>query len=105
MPQAIPEGLTRSHVLQALAVLDRDESHPFGEPTGYELLHEGKRYAPKAVVGLAYRHLAGRILRPDEFSGGEAPGQANHALRQLGFVVVEKRRGSSGVSEEAIGRE
>ena len=67
-------------------------SHPFGEPTGYELLHEGNRYPPKAVIGLAYRHLAGRILRPDEFSGGEAPGQANHVLRSLGFTVVRKER-------------
>ena len=72
MPQAIPEGLTREHVLLALAELSAGADHPFGEPTGYELLHEGGRYAPKAVIGLAYRLLAGRILRPDEFSGGEA---------------------------------
>jgi hypothetical protein len=31
-------------------------------------------------------------LRPDEFSGGEAPGQAKHVLRQLGFTVVKKDR-------------
>jgi hypothetical protein len=105
MPQAIPEGLTREHVLLALAELRAGADHPFGEPTGYELLHEGGRYAPKAVIGLAYRHLAGRILRPDEFSGGEAPGQANDVLRQLGFTVVEKRGGLGEISEEAIGRE
>jgi hypothetical protein len=105
MPQAIPEGLTREHVLRALAELSTGADHPFGEPTGYELLHEGRRYPPKAVIGLAYRHLAGRTLRPDEFSGGEAPGQANHVLRQLGFTVVEKRRGPGEVPEEAIGRE
>jgi hypothetical protein len=105
MPQAIPEGLTREHVLRALAELDAGAAHSFGEPTGYELLHEGKRYPPKAAVGLAYRHLAGRILRPDEFSGGEAPGQANHVLRQLGFTVVEKRREVGDAPGEAIGRE
>jgi hypothetical protein len=92
-------------VLLALAELRAGADHPFGEPTGYELLHDGGRYAPKAVIGLAYRHLAGRILRPDEFSGGEARGQANHVLRQLGFTVVEKRRGLGEISEEAIGRE
>src|SRR5271166_6393357 len=49
MPQSIPVGLTRTHVLQALADLDAGLDHPFGQPTGYELLHEGKRYTPKAV--------------------------------------------------------
>jgi hypothetical protein len=73
-----------------LADLDAGAEHPFGPPTGYELVHEGKRYAPKAVVGLAFRYVLGRLLQPDEFSGGEAPGQANHVLRQLGFTVAKK---------------
>ena len=54
MPLSIPKGLTREHVLRALADLDAGIEHPFGSPTGYELVHEGKRYPPKAVVGLAY---------------------------------------------------
>ena len=74
----------------ALADLDAGVSHPFGEPTKYELFHDGKRYAPKAVIGLAARHLTGRLLPPQEFSGGEAPGQANYVLRRLGFTVVQK---------------
>jgi hypothetical protein len=90
MPHSIPPGLTREHVLQALADLDTGTDHPFGLPTGYELVHEGRCYPPKAVVGLAFRPILGRILRPDEFSGGEAPGQANHLLRQLGFTVRKR---------------
>lgn len=90
MPQSIPSGLTQDHILLALADLDAGVPHPFGEPTKYELVHEGRRYAPKAVVGLAHRHLAGAILFPERFSGGEAPGQANYLLRQLGFTVVLK---------------
>jgi hypothetical protein len=90
MPQSIPKDLSREHVLRAIADLDAGAEHPFGAPTGYELVHEGKRYPPKAVVGLAYRHLAGRLLRPEEFSGGEAPGQANFVLRELGFRVEKK---------------
>ena len=92
MPQSIPAGLTRTHVLQALADLDAGVDHPFGQPTGYELLHEGKRYPPKAVVGLACRYSLGRVLLPEEFSGGEAPGQANFVLRKLGFTVRPKGR-------------
>ncbi len=90
MPQSIPAGLTKDHVLRTLADLDAGISHPFGQPTGYELVHDGKRYAPKAVVGLACRYSIGRILPPEEFSGGEAPGQANCVFRKLGFTVVEK---------------
>lgn len=77
MPQSIPAGLTRDHVLRTLADLDAGLVHPFGAPTGYELLHDGKRYAPKAVVGMACRYSIGRVLQPGDFSGGESPGQAN----------------------------
>lgn len=90
MPQSIPAGLTREHVLITLADLDAGIVHPFGKATGYELVHEGNRYAPKAVVGLACRFSIGRVLQPEEFSGGEAPGQANFILRKLGFSVVRK---------------
>src|SRR5262245_59429581 len=87
MPHSIPKGLTRENVLQALAELDGGAEHPFGPPTGYELIHGGRRYPPKAVIGLACRNRFGRILMPEEFSGGEAPGQANFVLRELGFTV------------------
>ena len=90
MPQAIPAGLTRDHVLRTLADLDAGLVHPFGAATGYELVHEGRRYAPKAVVGTACRYSLGRMLLPEEFSGGEAPGQANFVLRRLGFKVLKK---------------
>src|SRR3954447_9491280 len=92
MPQSIPAGLTQEHVLRTLADMDAGIAHPFGQPTGYELVHQGKRYAPKAVVGLAFQYAIGRILRPEEFSGGEAPGQANFVLRRLGFTVLKKEK-------------
>ncbi len=98
MPQSIPPGLKQEHVLRTLADLDGGIDHPFGQPTGYELVHDGKRYAPKAVVGLACRYSIGRILTPDEFSGGEAPGQANFVLRKLGFTVI--RKGEEVAEEE-----
>lgn len=90
MPLSIPPGLTREHILRTLADLDGGIKHSFGQPTAYELVHNAKHYAPKAVIGLACRFIIGRILMPDEFSGGEAPGQANYVLRGLGFNVVPK---------------
>jgi Domain of unknown function (DUF3883) len=96
MPRSIPKGLTAEHILLALADLDAGIGHPFGAPTGYELVHEGLHYPPKAVIGLAFRHLTGSVLPPEDFSGGEAPGQANYVLRGLGFSVEQK-----GEPEEA----
>src|SRR4051812_1674151 len=90
MPQSIPAGLTREHVRRALADLDAGINHTFGTPTGYELVHDSKRYAPKAVIGIACRYSIGRILEPHEFSGGESPGQSNFVLRKLGFTVVNR---------------
>lgn len=49
MPQFIPPGLSRDRVLRALADLDAKANHPFGPPTGYELIDEGRRYAPKSL--------------------------------------------------------
>jgi hypothetical protein len=99
MPQSIPAGRTRTHVLQALADLDAGVDHSFGSPTGYELVHGGRKYPPKAVIGLACRYSLGRILRPEEFSGGEAAGQANFVFRKLGFTVL--RKGESEPSQDS----
>ena len=94
MPKSIPEGLTQQHILLALQDLDAEIEHPFGPPTGYEVVQDGKRYPPKAVVGIAFRHLIGTILPHEEFSGGEAPGEAIYVLRNLGFTVepVQQKR-------------
>src|SRR5262249_39173856 len=44
MPQSIPSGLTREHILQAIAELEAGTDHSFGPPTKFQLVHEGKRY-------------------------------------------------------------
>jgi hypothetical protein len=59
--------ITREDIEQALAALDRGESHAFGPSTFYDLLQGERRYPPKAVVGFAARRALGRPLRPDEF--------------------------------------
>ena len=81
----IPVGITRAHVLDALRQLDAGVSHDFGGSTKYDLVHGPRRYPPKAVIGLAAEVLTGRRLDPSDFSGGEAPGQANYVLRSLRF--------------------
>lgn len=105
MPKSIPTGLRQEHILKAIEELDSGIQHGFGDITQYRLVRDGKSYPPKAVIGLAFRHFNGQVLSPEDFSGGEAPGQANFVLRNLGFEVVrnEKERfitGSDWIEEE-----
>jgi hypothetical protein len=90
MPIPKTDGLTRRHVELALADLKAGISHPFGPPTRYEVVYNGNRYPPKAAVGLAFKHLRGQMLGPNQFSGGEGANGANRLLRKLGFEVVLK---------------
>ena len=86
----IPKGITKEHVLSALEALDGGEPHEFGESTRYDLVHDGRMYPPKAVVGIAARFVTGKALHPSDFSGGSGGGQANAVLTALGFDIVEK---------------
>ena len=107
MPKSIPPGITREHVLKALAELDAGVGHPFGEPTAYQLVYEGKSYPPKAVVGLAARHLLGRVLRRDEFSSGVAAGSSSiltSAVSSVEFKSPMKMIGSAGACREIHSR-
>jgi hypothetical protein len=83
--------ITREDIQEAIAALEQGEVHAFGPSTFYDILEGGRRYPPKAVVGLAARRVLGRALRPDEFSGGEES-WAFRLLRDRGFNVVKKPR-------------
>jgi 5-methylcytosine-specific restriction protein A len=50
--------------------LDHNASYTFGKSVSWEVLHEGRRYAPKAVVGLAATKVTGRPYDPYDFKGG-----------------------------------
>src|SRR5579862_393951 len=95
MIRDLREQITREDIEQGIAALERGEPHAFGPSTFYDLLVDGKRYPPKAVVGLAARRVLGRALRPDEFSGGESS-WAFHLLRERGFDVLPKSTNDHG---------
>lgn len=91
---SIPDGITRDDVLGALKRIDTGVEHGFGPSLKYDLVLEGRRYPPKAVLGLAAERLAGRVLDPSEFTGGESS-KSTRILRDLGFVV-EAKPGETG---------
>jgi hypothetical protein len=83
--------ITKAHVLDALRDLDQGVKEPrFGKETKWQLEYEGKKYAPKAVVGHAVKHLTGTPLIAKDFSSGEGSTQAVGVLRNLGFSIIEK---------------
>ena len=84
---------SRKEILDAIAEFDRLgrdhflEKYGFGPSRSYWLLHQGKHYDSKAVIGAA-RGYARPDLGPmtaDEFSGGEAT--VRRKLEELGFAV------------------
>ena len=84
--------ITRNAVLEAIGEYDRIGQDSFLERYGFDrarqylLVHDGKRYDSKAIVGAAHGFLPGeQPLTPGEFSGGEAT--VGRLLRRLGFTV------------------
>ncbi len=82
-------SVTREDVQQALNDLDRGVEHPFGPSSTYDLVYEGRRYPPKAVIALAAKTRSGVNLVPADFPGGEGTA-AFDTLRSLGFEIVPK---------------
>lgn len=103
MSRPIPKGITADAVSDAAARLASGEAHAFGEPALYEAIVDGQRFAPKALIGLAAKYHLGVVLGPDDFHGGERPGEANWYLRKLNFDVVAKdaRVGDDWTDDEA----
>ena len=86
-------SVSTQHVLHALAEYDERGGDQFLDvygfvPTpGYAIVHDGRSYDAKAVLGVAHRFATGRLATPDEFSDGMASAMA--LLRRRGFDVTE----------------
>ena len=92
----IPNGITSEHILKAISDFETGVPHEFVDSTGYDLLHEGKRYPPKAIVGLAAKQILGEPLRPSDFSGG-IKSKCFRVLEDAGFEIVEKAQAKSWI--------
>jgi 5-methylcytosine-specific restriction protein A len=99
----IPLGITDDHVRLALRDFDsKTVEHRFADSTRYDLLVEGRRYPPKAIVGLAARYVTGQALTPEDFSGGEGS-SCFRLLRRLGFEIVPKPGVAAAPTEFQVG--
>jgi 5-methylcytosine-specific restriction protein A len=79
-------------VLKAIAEYDQLgqeaflKRYGFGKARSFVLIHGGRHYDSKAIVGAAYGHQFGTPLKPTDFSGGLAT--VVPLLGGLGFEVV-----------------
>ena len=90
------DDVTRTEVLRAMKEYDGlgperfFSVHGFAPTTTYELVWEGRRYPPKAILGTAYEFATGKRLASGDFEGGKSG--AVRVLGKLGFTVAEKQR-------------
>ncbi|MFI8978329.1 HNH endonuclease [Nocardia asteroides] len=84
-------SLTYPYVLDAIAECDRLgreeflKTHGFAKAHEYFLLHGGRAYDSKAIVGVAYSLMVGEKHTAKDFSGGRVLADR---LRLLGFEVT-----------------
>jgi hypothetical protein len=87
-------AVTRAEVISALEDYRRlgpDEffaTHGFGPTTTYDLVWDGHRYPPKAILGAAYERATGARLAPGDFEGGKSG--AVRVLGNLGFTIQHR---------------
>ena len=113
LPRVSIAGLrSRQAVLDAMAEHDRLgpnaflQEYGYGEPDRYWIVHAGRRYPSKAILGVGWHHEdpSRPPLHPSQFSGGRATVQRK--AEELGFeVAVDRRddepaRGAPLVSEQ-----
>ena len=90
------DRVTSADVLRAVQEYDRlgpegfFSTHGFAPTTTYDLVCDGDRYPPKAILGTAYEFATGQRLAPGDFEGGKAG--AVKVLRKLGFDVQPRRQ-------------
>jgi len=89
------DRVARAHVERAIGEYDRlgpepfFAEHGFAPTTTYDLVWEGRRYPPKAILGTAYEFANGRRLASGDFEGGKTG--AVKVLGQLGFTVEPRQ--------------
>lgn len=86
----IPDGINDEHIRNAVVDYNNKSiPHRFVDSTTYDVIIDGERYPPKAIIGLASRYLLGEPLTPSDFGGGLNT-KCFRLLQENGFPIVLK---------------
>jgi hypothetical protein len=86
--------VTREDVVRAIQEYDQlgperfFSAHGFAPTTTYDLVWDGRRYPPKAILGTAYELATGDRLASGDFEGGKSG--AVTVLGKLGCTVQSR---------------
>ncbi len=83
------DEITTKHIISAIRKIESGAPNRFAKSTGYDILFEGKRFAPKAVFGVAIGEHSGKELGPSDFKGG-LQSKCFRVLKKNGFEIVTK---------------
>lgn len=89
MTENLPDNIQRHHIIEAIDRYNSGTNHQFAESTIYDVVFEGNRYPPKAIVGIAAEILTGAPLGPKDFKGGQES-KCFRILQKTGFHIALK---------------
>ncbi|MGY8642214.1 MAG: HNH endonuclease [Verrucomicrobiales bacterium] len=98
MANDLPDDVSRNNLIEAIERIEGGMDHAFADSTKYDVLFGGKRFPPKAVVGVAAEIATGKMFSPEDFSGG-VDSKCFRILKQNGFTIVAKS-GAGDTSED-----
>jgi hypothetical protein len=90
LPSETFDPVTAEHLLQAARMLVGGfADHPFHDSTDYDVLFDGHRLPPKALLGVAAKLALGRQLKPSDFKGGQDT-LCFRILAGAGYTIIPK---------------
>ena len=90
MPKILPDFLSRQQIIDAIDEYNRGISHKFDASRIYDVVHEGRSYPSKAIVGIAATKLTGVEFTPADFTGG-IKSKCVKLLTNQGFEIRIKK--------------
>ncbi len=86
---SLPDEIPASHIQKAFSRIDIEGISPHSDSSTYDVVHEGRKYPPIAVVAFALEALAGQPVAAGTIRGGRGT-QAFQLLAAAGFDPVPK---------------
>lgn len=99
MVNRLPDVIPKQILVEAIHAFNAGRTHHFADSTGYDLLHEGRLYPPKAIVGIAASEMLGVEFTPADFSGG-LKSKCFRLLEAQGFTIQKKSVETVRLAEE-----